>query len=308
MVNEHLSVLLQEAVESLVSDSAGRYIDGTFGRGGHSRAILDRLDDSGRLLGIDKDPRAIETGLQMLALDSRLSMYRGSFAQFDLAMQEAGWPEVDGILLDLGVSSPQLDDAERGFSFLRDGDLDMRMNPEAGLSAAQWLASVSEAELIRVLREYGEERFAKRIAQALIAAREEQPISRTLQLAQLVTDANPAWEKHKHPATRAFQAIRIAVNNELKDLEVFLEKAVDSLKIGGRLVVISFHSLEDRMVKQFMRRESRGDSPPSYIPVRDQDITRRLKLVGKAIKAGDRELSANQRSRSAVMRVAQRLA
>jgi 16S rRNA (cytosine1402-N4)-methyltransferase len=307
MMSEHYSVLLQEAVESLVSDAAGRYIDGTFGRGGHSRAILDRLDDSGRLLGIDKDPRAIEAGQLLQAQDSRLSMYQGSFAQCDAAMAEAGWPEVDGILLDLGVSSPQLDDAERGFSFIRDGELDMRMNPEAGLSAAQWLADVGESELIRVLKEYGEERFAKRIARALIEARAEQPITRTLQLAKLVTDANPAWEKHKHPATRAFQAIRIAVNDELKDLEVFLEKAVDSLKIGGRLVVISFHSLEDRRVKQFMRNESRGDAPPAYIPVRDQDITRRLKLVGKAIKAGDRELSLTPRARSADLRVAQRL-
>jgi len=307
-VSEHLSVLLKEAVEALVNDSAGRYIDGTFGRGGHSRAILHALGDSGRLLGIDKDPRAMEAGQLMHAADQRLTMYQGSFADFDVAMETAGWANVDGILLDLGVSSPQLDEAERGFSFIRDGALDMRMNPDAGVSAAQWLAEVGESELIRVLREYGEERFAKRIARAIIETRAEQPITRTLQLAKVVTDANPAWEKHKHPATRAFQAIRIAVNNELKDLESFLEKAVDGLAIGGRLVVISFHSLEDRMVKQFMRRESRGEAPPAYIPVRDDTIKRRLKIVGKAIKAGDDELSSNQRARSAVMRVAQRLA
>ncbi len=307
-MSEHLSVLLHEAVEALVSDTAGRYIDGTFGRGGHSRAILSRLGDSGSLLGIDKDPRAIEVGRALHDSDSRLSMYQGSFAQFDTAMDAAGWSEVDGILLDLGVSSPQLDEAERGFSFTKDGALDMRMNPEEGKSAAEWLADVSEAELIRVLKEYGEERFAKRIARALIAARGEQAITRTLQLAKIVTEANPAWEKHKHPATRAFQAIRIAVNNELQDLEVFLDKAVSRLKIGGRLVVISFHSLEDRMVKQFMRRESRGDAPPAYIPVREESITRRMKILGKAVKAGETELASNQRARSAVMRVAERLA
>ena len=307
-MSEHLSVLLQEAVEALVSDSAGRYIDGTFGRGGHSRAILQSLDGDGRLLGIDKDPRAMEVGRQLCSEDQRLQMYQGSFADVDVAMASMTWDRVEGILLDLGVSSPQLDDAERGFSFLRDGALDMRMNPDAGESAAQRLADVDETELVRVLREYGEERFAKRIARAIVDARAEQPITRTLQLAKLVAEANPAWEKHKHPATRAFQAIRIAVNNELKDLEIFLDKAVDRLEVGGRLVVISFHSLEDRMVKQFMRRESRGEAPPSYIPVRDNTIKRRLKIVGKAIKAGDEELSSNQRARSAVMRVAQRLA
>lgn len=306
-MSEHLSVLLHEAVEALVNDSAGRYIDGTFGRGGHSGAILSRLSEGGCLLGIDKDPRAIEAGRKLQLQDARLSMYQGSFAEFDAAMDALGWAEADGILLDLGVSSPQLDDAERGFSFIRDGALDMRMNPDAGKSAAEWLADVSESELIRVLKDYGEERFAKRIARAIVAARAEQPITRTLQLAKLVTDANPAWEKHKHPATRAFQAIRIAVNHELEDLEKFLDKAIDRLKIGGRLVVISFHSLEDRRVKQFMRRESRGDAPPSYIPVLDRNITRRLKTVGKAVKAGDLELSSNQRARSAVMRVAQRL-
>ena len=308
MVNEHLSVLLHEAVEALVNDSAGLYIDGTFGRGGHSRAILQRLNESGRLLAIDKDPRAMAAARALQAEDARLEFFRGSFAALDQAMAQAGWRAVDGVLLDLGVSSPQLDDAERGFSFTRDGALDMRMDPESGVSAADWLAGVSESELTRVLRDYGEERFARRIARALIAARAEQPITRTLQLAKLVAEANPSWEKHKHPATRAFQAIRIAVNSELEDLRSFLEKVTGCLKPGGRLVVISFHSLEDRLVKQFMRRESRGDAPPSYIPVRDDSITRRLKVLGKAVKPGAGELASNPRARSAVMRVAERLA
>ncbi|WP_372749501.1 16S rRNA (cytosine(1402)-N(4))-methyltransferase RsmH [Litorivivens sp.] len=306
-MSEHVTVLLKEAVEALVSDSAGFYIDGTFGRGGHSQAILGVLGEGGRLLAIDKDPAAIAAGQTLQAADGRLLLYRGSFAELDHALADHGVTAADGILLDLGVSSPQLDDAERGFSFSRDGDLDMRMNPDAGQSAAQWLAGVEKAELVRVLKEYGEERFAKRIAGAIVAAREEHPITRTLQLAKIVTEANPAWEKHKHPATRAFQAIRIAVNDELRDLEVALSKAVDCLAPGGRLVVISFHSLEDRMVKQFMRRESRGDEPPSYIPVQDSAISnRRLKLLGKAIKPGADELAQNPRARSAVMRVAEK--
>ena len=306
-MSEHTTVLLKEAVEALVGDSTGTYIDGTFGRGGHSQAVLRQLSDSGRLLAIDKDPAAIAAGETLQAADGRLLLYRGSFAALDKALAEHGMSQVDGILLDLGVSSPQLDDAERGFSFSRDGELDMRMNPEAGLSAAQWLATVDEVELARILKEYGEERFAKRIARAIVSAREEQAITRTLQLAKIVAEANPSWEKHKHPATRAFQAIRIAVNDELRDLEVALRKAVDCLKPGGRLVIISFHSLEDRMVKQFMRRESRGDAPPSYIPVQDDAISnRRLKLCGKAIKPAAAELALNPRARSAVMRVAEK--
>ncbi len=306
-MNEHLSVLLHEAVEALVTNRSGFYIDGTFGRGGHSREVLSRLDKSGTVLGVDKDPRAMATAHSMQAQDKRLLFYRGSFAEFDRALVEQGVTEVDGILLDLGVSSPQLDEAERGFSFTRDGALDMRMDPESGESAADWLARVEEKELARVLKVYGEERFARRIAGAIVKAREEEPITRTLQLAKLVTDANPAWEKHKHPATRAFQAIRIQVNNELGDLELALAKALDYLKPGGRLVVISFHSLEDRIVKQFMKKESRGQVVPAYIPLQDSEVERRLKLIGKAQKPGREEIDNNPRARSAVMRVAEKI-
>ncbi len=211
------------------------------------------------------------------------------------------------MLLDLGVSSPQLDEAERGFSFLRDGDLDMRMDTESGQSAAQWLAEAEESDIARVLKVYGEERFAKRIARAIVEARAEQPITRTLQLAKIVAEANPSWEKHKHPATRAFQAIRIYINNELGDLERLLEKVVERLRPGGRLVVISFHSLEDRIVKRFMRRQAKGESVPAYLPVTDDQVGRTMRLIGKAVKPSEQEVAANPRARSAVMRVAEKL-
>ncbi len=308
-MEQHLTVLLDEAVSALVADPSGRYIDGTFGRGGHSRLLLQRLAENGELMGVDKDPQAFATGQALMQEDSRFHIARGSFADFDVLAQQRGWGDgVDGILLDLGVSSPQLDQAERGFSFIRDGELDMRMDTDSGISAADWLAEAAVDDIARVLKEYGEERFAKRIARAIVAAREEQPIRRTLQLAKIVAEANPAWEKHKHPATRAFQAIRIFINNELGDLERFLDKVVAQLRPGGRLVVISFHSLEDRMVKRFMRRQAQGESMPAYLPVTDEQIGRSMRLLGKAVKPGAEEVSANPRARSAVMRVAEKLA
>lgn len=308
-LEQHLTVLLNEAVDALVTNTSGQYVDGTFGRGGHSRLILSRLAADGRLLGVDKDPQAFVEGEQLAASDQRFCIARGSFAELEsLAAQSGVSGPFSGVLLDLGVSSPQLDQAERGFSFLRDGDLDMRMDTDSGISAAQWIATAEESEMVRVLRDYGEERFAKRIVRAIIAAREEAPITRTLQLAKIVAEANPAWEKHKHPATRSFQAIRIFINNELTDLEHLLGNVVDQLEVGGRLVVISFHSLEDRMVKRFMRRQSEGDDVPAYIPVTESQRNRRLKIIGKAIKATDKEVEANPRSRSAVMRVAEKLA
>lgn len=308
-LEQHLTVLLDEAVAALLTDTSGRYIDGTFGRGGHSRHILAGLSPEGRLLGIDKDAQAFAEGLELAKADQRFHIARGSFADFSaLAASEGIETPFTGVLLDLGVSSPQLDQAERGFSFMRDGDLDMRMDVDRGMSAAQWIATAEEAEITKVLRDYGEERFAKRIARAIIAAREEQPITRTLQLAKIVTEANPAWEKHKHPATRSFQAIRIFINDELTDLEVLLSKVVDSLEVGGRLVVISFHSLEDRIVKRFMRRQAEGEQVPAYIPVTESQRNRKLKIIGKAVKATDHEVALNPRSRSAVMRVAEKLA
>lgn len=308
-MEQHLTVLLDEAVSALVTDTSGRYVDGTFGRGGHSRLILSRLSPDGSLLGIDKDAQAIAEGKELAASDSRLRIARGSFADISsLALQADVAGPFSGVLLDLGVSSPQLDQAERGFSFMRDGDLDMRMDTGSGMSAAEWIATAGEDEMIKVLRDYGEERFAKRIVRAIIAAREETPITRTLQLAKIVTEANPAWEKHKHPATRSFQAIRIFINDELTDLERLLGNVVDQLEVGGRLVVISFHSLEDRMVKRFIRRQSEGDDVPAYIPVTESQRNRRLKIIGKAIKASEQEVESNPRSRSAVMRVAEKLA
>lgn len=259
---EHLPVLLEEAIRGMNIKPDGRYIDGTFGRGGHSAAILARLGDGGRLLAFDKDPRALETAQEKFSHDSRFTLVQDSFARMAPHIAEQGWEQVDGILLDLGVSSPQLDDASRGFSFQKDGPLDMRMDTHRGPTAAQWLADAGEKEIARVLKEYGEERFAKRIARAIVAARTEQPITTTKQLSAIVAAANPAWEKGKDPATRAFQAIRIYINHELDELDECLSQVTDLLVPGGRLVVISFHSLEDRRIKQFMRKQSKGDDFP----------------------------------------------
>jgi 16S rRNA (cytosine1402-N4)-methyltransferase len=306
----HITVLLDEAVEALAVRADGCYMDGTFGRGGHSRLILERLGPDGRLLGFDKDPLAIATGNALAAEDGRFVVVQRSFADLGEEAAARGLVgKVDGLLLDLGVSSPQLDDAERGFSFLNDGPLDMRMNPDAGISAAQFIASASADEIARVFKEYGEERFAKRMARAVVERRELKPFERTADLAQVLTDANPAWEKGKNPATRAFQGLRIHVNNELGDLERGLDAALETLAVGGRLVVISFHSLEDRIVKQFMKRQAKGeaDNLPRDLPIIPKAFESRLKLLGKPIYAGEAELKANPRSRSAVMRVAEKL-
>ena len=306
---QHQSVLLKEAVDALVTRRDGLYVDGTFGRGGHAREILDRLAPEGRLLVIDKDPEAIAVAQGMQAVDARLLICQGSFAEMDrIVAQCCGAVPASGVLLDLGVSSPQLDDAERGFSFTRDGPLDMRMDPHSGCSAAEWLAEAGEEEIANVLYEYGEERHSRRMARAIVKARQEQPITRTLQLAEIVKQANPSWEKHKHPATRAFQGIRIFINQELEDLRHALVQMLDLLEVGGRMVVISFHSLEDRLVKQFMRKQATGDDFPPGLPVTTDMLKPRLKLIGKAVKAGAQALETNVRARSAVMRVAEKLA
>ncbi|UTF61916.1 16S rRNA (cytosine(1402)-N(4))-methyltransferase RsmH [Gilvimarinus sp. DA14] len=305
----HITVLEQEAVDALVVDAAGFYVDGTFGRGGHSARILERLAPNGRLLAFDKDVAAIEVAAERFAQDSRFSIVHDSFATLAEQAGQLGMAgQVSGVLLDLGVSSPQLDEAERGFSFLHDGPLDMRMDQTRGISAAEWVNTAAEAELARVMKEYGEERFAKRMARALVAERTKAPIERTGRLAQILKDANPAWEKGKHPATRAFQGIRIHINNELGDLEAVLQQALDVLAVGGRLVVISFHSLEDRLVKRFIRRQEKGDPVPRGVPLMDSQLNRRLKSHSKAIKAGSEELGNNIRSRSAVMRIAEKIA
>jgi 16S rRNA (cytosine1402-N4)-methyltransferase len=306
----HITVLLDEAVEALAVRADGCYLDGTFGRGGHSRLILKHLGPDGRLLGFDKDPQAIATGQALAAENGRFVIVQRSFAELGSEVAERGLAgKVSGVLFDLGVSSPQLDDPERGFSFLNDGPLDMRMDPTRGVSAAEFIASAAEEEIARVFKEYGEERFAKRMARAVVLRREQQPFTRTADLAEVLKVANPAWEKGKNPATRAFQGLRIHVNNELGDLEVGLQAALDALEIGGRLVVISFHSLEDRIVKLFMRKLAKGeaDNLPRNLPVQHKPFEPLVKLIGKAQFASEAELKANPRSRSAVMRVAEKL-
>jgi len=306
--SSHQTVLLEEAVEALVHEPDGFYVDGTFGRGGHSERILQQLSETGRLLGIDKDARAVASAHERFGSDNRFEMAQGSFAQLRALVESRGLTgQVQGLLLDLGVSSPQLDEAERGFSFLHDGPLDMRMDQSRGESAAEWLARAPEAEIVRVLKEYGEERFARRMARALLAERAEKPITRTAQLAEIIKVANPAWEKGKHPATRAFQAIRIHVNDELSDLQAVLDQALEVLAPGGRLVVISFHSLEDRVVKRFIRRQEKGQPLPAGLPIRDEQLDRKMRSCGKVIRASEQEVGANVRSRSAIMRVAEKL-
>jgi 16S rRNA (cytosine1402-N4)-methyltransferase len=305
----HRPVLLEEVLAGLNIRPAGVYLDGTFGRGGHSQAILERLGRDGRLIAIDKDPQAVAMAQQTAARDARFHIERGTFAMLGQLAARLGLEgKVDGILLDLGVSSPQLDDAQRGFSFLQDGPLDMRMDPHAGLSAAQWLAQAAEQEITRVLKQYGEERFAKRIARAIVQRRAATPLTGTRQLAELVAAAVPVREKHKHPATRSFQAIRIFINRELEDLAAALPQAVEALAPAGRLVVISFHSLEDRLVKRFIRREYQGEPPPPGLPLMGYGHVARLRPVGKAIRAGEVEVRENPRARSAVLRIAERAA
>jgi 16S rRNA (cytosine1402-N4)-methyltransferase len=299
---EHVSVLLAESVSALSVRADGSYLDGTFGRGGHSKEILSRLSSSGKLIAVDKDPAAEASALS-LANDPRFQFEPGSFADLSRIVTDNS---LDGILLDLGVSSPQLDDAQRGFGFSGDGPLDMRMDTRTGMTAAQWLASAPEQDIADVIKTYGEERFGKRMAAAIVRVRAETPITSTRQLANIIAEANPKWEPHKHPATRAFQAIRIFINRELEDLELALECMVDKLVVGGRLVVISFHSLEDRIVKRFMRDQARGIQLPRHVPVVDSDAGKTLNLVGKAMKPSNEEIARNPRSRSAVMRIAER--
>ncbi len=306
--SEHLPVLLNETVDSLAVKADGIYIDGTFGRGGHARQVLSRLSENGRLLGLDKDPAAIATGQALSEQDPRFNIEQCSFADIATTVNERLWQgKVDGILLDIGVSSPQIDVAERGFSFQKDGPLDMRMNPDAGMSAAEWLATAKVEDITFVIKTLGEERFGKRIANAIVETREHTPIVSTTQLAALVDKAMPFREKNKHPATRTFQAIRIYINNELEDLKAGLEQSLDVLAVGGRLSVITFHSLEDRIVKRYFRDEAKGDDLPSNFPIRADELNPRIKLVGKAIKASEQELATNPRARSAVLRVVEKL-
>jgi len=308
-VAEHTPVLRDEVLAGLAIRPDGCYCDATFGRGGHTAEILAALGPAGRLVAIDRDPDAIRAGQRRFEGESRLTLVRGSFGPLEERVRAAGVEgELDGVLLDLGVSSPQLDEAGRGFSFMQDGPLDMRMDNEAGQSAAQWLAKAGEREIAAVLSELGEERFARRIARAIVAARAVQPIERTAQLADIVAAAVPTREPGKHPATRSFQAIRIHVNRELEQLEQALPQAVRLLAAGGRLCVISFHSLEDRIVKRFIRREERGDPVYAGLPDVPAHARPRLRRVGGAIVAGDAEVAANPRARSAVLRVAEKVA
>ncbi|MDD9893229.1 MAG: 16S rRNA (cytosine(1402)-N(4))-methyltransferase RsmH [Gammaproteobacteria bacterium] len=303
-MSAHISVLLNESVDALAIKADGFYVDGTFGRGGHSRAILNQLSASGRLLAFDKDVEAIDCAAREFAGDERFEIVHNSFATLADAIAERDkLGQVDGVLLDLGVSSPQLDEAERGFSFLRDGPLDMRMDATRGESAADWLNRARQDDIADVLWTYGEERFRGRIARAIVERRQKAPLQGTLELAELIDSAVPTREKNKHPATRSFQAIRIHINKELLDLEQGLQQAVTVLRGGGRLSVISFHSLEDRIVKRFMRDEARGE-PAGF--GRSTAVPARLKLVGKATKAGEQELENNTRARSAVLRAAEK--
>jgi 16S rRNA (cytosine1402-N4)-methyltransferase len=299
-----------EALQQLAIKKDGIYLDCTFGRGGHSQGILNLLGQYGQLLAFDRDSDAINSGYaQAMLTDERFKLKHSCFSELESIVERANLAgRVDGILLDLGVSSPQLDNPERGFSFLRDGPLDMRMDGNAGVSAAQWLASVDEKELVKVLFDYGEERFARRIARAIVEIRAESPITTTRQLAELIEDAVPVREKHKHPATRTFQAIRIEINRELDELKACLQQSARVLRPGGRLVVISFHSLEDRIVKRFIRDESGAKYNPGKLPIKEVDIAKGiLKRMGKALKASEQEISQNPRARSAIMRVAERV-
>lgn len=307
-VRSHQSVLLEEAIAALRLKPEGVYVDGTYGRGGHSEMILQQLSAQGRLLVIDKDPVAIAAARAALGDDQRTYIYSGSYARLPEIVAKTGWERpADGILLDLGVSSPQLDDPARGFSFRQSGPLDMRMDPATGESAASWLAQAPEQEISRVLRDYGEERFHKRIARAIVRARQEAPIDTTQRLAAIVAAAIPTREHGKDPATRSFQGIRIYINHELDELQECLASSVELLAAGGRLVVISFHSLEDRIVKRFIRKQSRGDEYPPDLPITHVESKATLREVGKPVRPSEAEIKRNPRARSAIMRVAERI-
>ncbi len=306
----HQAVLYEEALKSLQIKSNGIYVDCTFGRGGHSSGILALLGESGRLVALDRDLDAINsTQAKQLLADKRFSLHHACFADLGAVIGNLGYTgKVASILMDLGVSSPQLDSAERGFSFLRDGPLDMRMDTSKGMTATQYLATVEERDLVKVLFEYGEERFARRIAKAIVQRRQQQALETTLQLAKLIEESVPYRDKHKHPATRTFQAIRIEINQELEQIKTALKQAVEALAPGGRLVVISFHSLEDRIVKRFFKEESGAKHNPGRLPVKEQDIAKgQLKKIGKSIRASELEVQHNPRARSAIMRVAEKI-
>ncbi len=306
----HTTVLLEEAVQMLIQNKSGTYIDGTFGRGGHSQLILKSLDMNAKLVAFDQDHRAIETAQQTID-DARFEIFHQNFSSISnsefidnhLILKEG----VDGILLDLGVSSPQLDDGKRGFSFMHDGPLDMRMNQDQVLDAAGWVNTVDEHTMADVFYQFGEERYSRRIANAVCKRRLDVPFATTLDLAQVIKEAHPKWEKHKHPATRCFQAIRIEINQELTHVQSVLDAAERVLKPGGRIVVISFHSLEDRLIKQFISRKSKGKALPRGLPVTESGLGITFKAIGKAVKPSDYEVTNNPRSRSAVMRVAEKL-
>ena len=300
----HISVLLHETVDGVLAGrDTGIYVDATFGRGGHTRLLLSKLDQNARVYAFDKDPQALEVAAQLEQEDSRFRIIHASFADIQTELARIGITEVDGIMADLGVSSPQLDQAERGFSFMQDGPLDMRMDNSQGPTAAQWLLEIEEEKLANIIYQYGEERYSRRIAKAIKQAGE---ITTTAQLAEIVKTAHPKWEKHKHPATRSFQAIRIAINKELDDIETFLPQAVELLKAKGQLAVISFHSLEDRLIKQFIQKESSLAEDSGWGMPQAQVDTRRLKKVSR-VRASEAEVKANPRSRSAWLRVAERL-
>lgn len=304
---KHVTVLLQEAVAALNVIADGIYIDGTFGRGGHSRLILSKLSEKGHLFGIDRDPEAVKAGLEIR--DPRFTMLRGRFSEMPELLREFGvLGKVSGILLDLGVSSPQLDDPRRGFSFMKDGPLDMRMDPDSGISAAEWLNSAAEAEIADVIYKYGEERFSRKIARAIVQDRRQTPFKTTAQLADLISRLVPR-EPGKNPATRTFQALRIKINGELSEVERALENSRDILAPGGRLAVITFHSLEDHLVRSFLKKAERGAVPPRGIPVPESEIakTRTFRLVDRGVHPGAEEIAGNPRSRSAILRTGERL-
>ncbi len=300
----HITVLLREAVEALNIQPDGIYVDCTFGGGGHSRAILERLNENGRLIAFDQDPQAIAHAQTIQ--DQRFQIYHNSFKDLQNTLSHLKG-QIKGILFDLGVSSPQLDQAERGFSFQNDGDLDMRMNPTAGEPIANWLHRAKVDEIADVLFIYGEEKYSRRIARAIVQARDIEPITRTLQLAEIIKKAHPAWEKHKHPATKSFQALRIFINQELDVLPNALSQTIDLLDKNGRLAVISFHSLEDRIIKRFIRDQAKGKAADLDLPFLPTEHQPTFKAIGKAIYPSDEEIRHNPRSRSAVLRVAEKL-
>ena len=308
-MSAHTPVLLHEAINALLIDANGLYVDGTFGRGGHTKELLSHLSGKGRIIGFDKDPVAIDLGKVVFKFEKRLELIHESFSKLHLVLKKRGnLGDVSGVLLDLGVSSPQLDQGDRGFSFLHDGPLDMRMNTSKGMTAAQWIAESDQDELIKIFKTYGEEKFAVRIAKNIIQKRFQEPIETTHQLAAIVSEAHPRWKRGQHPATKIFQAIRIHINNELEDLDVLLRNVLKILKVGGKLVVISFHSLEDRKVKQFIREKEKGPVLPKGIPIRNAEHKILLRSVGKSIKPSGFNIEENKRSRSAIMRVAERVA